>query len=67
MRLTVEETAILYQALHMWKNHIETRNVNLSAKDAINCGNPERCRRIMPEQEEFIIKLEDLASKLMAN
>lgn len=48
---------VIYQALMMWRNYIETNNVTLSANDAVNMGKPEAVRRLDDVQRRFVDRL----------
>ena len=56
---------IKFYALNMWANYIETGDVTLSAKDAINCGLPNKIQPLELEQQKLIIRLRELANKEM--
>lgn len=54
---------IISLSLRMWRNHIETGNVNMSVQDAINCGQDECIKKLEPGQIEFIERLSRLSSR----
>jgi hypothetical protein len=50
-------------ALLMWRNYIQTGDVVLSTADAINSGQQNKCRQLNSDQQEFVLRLEELAAK----
>jgi hypothetical protein len=66
-----KDNEIIYQALIMWANHIETGNVNLSAKDAQDipnvdfCGNKKKSiiKALDLNQMKLVIRIRELAIK----
>lgn len=55
-----------YEAIHlsliMRANWIETRDPNMSARDAINSGKTNRLKALSHEQEELVRRLRTLAA-----
>ena len=58
-----KDSQVKYQALNMWANWIETHDVNMSAKDAINCDKRQCILPLELEQQKFIVRLRELANK----
>jgi hypothetical protein len=52
---------IIARALSMWKNYMETGNVNLSNADALNCGNKDLIKPLNDEQVQFGQRLKKLS------
>lgn len=61
MKMT--DTEIVFRALCMWSNHIETGDVTLSAQDANNCG--YKVKGLSSEQIEFISRLKELQRRAL--
>jgi hypothetical protein len=51
---------VITQALGLWANHIETGNVSMSSRDAVNCGSPDQVKSLGDEQKRFVVRLRDL-------
>lgn len=67
INLDTEEIHTLIYALHMWRNHIQTGNVNLSAKDIRKNDikfSPPRIKVLSEDQMEVLGKLRGLIKKL---
>lgn len=60
-----KEYSDIYQALIIWRNYIETGDVNLSANFAIQCGKSEIIKQLTTEQKKKCIELEELANKYL--
>ena len=58
---------MIYHALMMWRNHIQTGNVTLSSVDAVLSGRPSLCRQLDSDQQEFVSRLEELAGKQLSS
>lgn len=56
---------IIRYALLMWRNYIQTGDVVLSASDAINSGQQDKCKQLNSDQQKFVVRLEELATKLL--
>lgn len=54
---------LIYQALTVWANWIETGEVYLSATDAANCGKP--CKPLSADQHALVARLRDLATQCL--
>jgi hypothetical protein len=54
---------IIRHAVLMWRNYIQTGDVVLSAADAVNSGQQDKCRQLSSDQIQFVIRLEQLAEK----
>ena len=52
---------IIYRALMMWANYIETSDVNLSSNDAINMRRYNKINILDLYQQKFICRLRELA------
>jgi hypothetical protein len=61
----MENREVLFRSLNMWKNYIQTEDVATSSQDAINMGCPEKCKMLSPEQQEFVVRLEELACDIL--
>jgi hypothetical protein len=64
MELSIEEKELVVRGLNMQKNYIETHDIILSARDAMNMGKKDIIRPISSEQYRRIIALEDLIKKI---
>ena len=58
-----KDNQLKFQALNMWANHIETGDVCMSISDAINCGQREKINSLTLDQQKFVIRLRELATK----
>ena len=56
---------IIYNALTMWRNHIQTGNVATSVRDVVNIGKPDEVRNLTDNQREFVIRIEALAKEFI--
>jgi hypothetical protein len=56
---------IIRDSLTMWRNHIQTGNVVTSVRDVVNMGEPEKVRMLSREQQEFVIRIEELAEEFI--
>lgn len=59
----MEDKELLYRSLIMWRNYIQTGDVNLSTQDLVNCGDTKDVRMLNIDQQEFVIRLEELAKE----
>ena len=57
-----KDSEIIRHALLMWRNYIQTGDVVMSTVDACNMGQKKRCRQLNAEQQEFVVRLEELAA-----
>lgn len=62
MSLTDKQVASI--ALIRWRNMLQTGDPYKSIQDAINVGEIETCRMLTHDQQEFVIRLEELAEEL---
>lgn len=58
---------LIRQALLFWRNYIQTGDMVMSTNDLIACGQTAKIRQLNSDQQEFIIRLEELAEKYDAN
>lgn len=56
---------IISMAVRMWKNHIQTGDVNLSVQDAKNCGKESMINKLDSNQEQFTKRLEKISSRAL--
>lgn len=61
--LDSNERDIIYRAIHMWINYIETGEVWRSANDSKNMGLPSK--ELNADQVEIIQELRELAKKVL--
>lgn len=54
---------VIYNALRMWKNYIETGDVNISTQD--HDGENRKFKKLTPHQIDFIRRLDDLSIKIL--
>ena len=77
MKLSNEESRLIYRALHSMANASETGDPSISALDIENMRDPERERRyprralpppraLTQDQMRVIVKLRDLANRFLA-
>jgi hypothetical protein len=67
MLTEMSERELIFWALSMWLNYIETGDSTLSKQDWINSGRPqEGLRNLEPEQIATATKLDQLRAKVMA-
>lgn len=52
---------IIYEALLMWRNAIQTGDTSLSLQTALNTGQESEIRVLSSTQQEFVIRLEEIA------
>ena len=64
--VSMDDKEVVFYALRMWKNHIQTGDVNMSSDDAIKMGKPHLCRMITQEQQDFVIRLEELSNDALS-
>ena len=62
----LEDSEIICHALLMWRNYVQTGDVTLSTTDACNMGDEGRCRQLNADQQEFVVRLEELANDQQA-
>lgn len=60
------DNELIYYALSMWANHIETNDITMSAEDAHNCGYEKQIKALNPSQMAMVIRLRELAAKELA-
>jgi hypothetical protein len=61
-----DDSTIIRHALLMWRNHIQTGDIRLSAGDVHAgagqlMGKPKKLPKLLPEQQDLIARLERLA------
>jgi hypothetical protein len=56
---------IFYQALNMWANYIETGDVCLSSRDAIQQERRKLIQSLDVDQQEFVVKLRRLSDRCL--
>jgi hypothetical protein len=57
---------VIHMALGMWKNYIQTGDINLSTNDAKNVNKPfKKWSELSLEQQEFIKRLEALRDEVL--
>jgi len=61
----VDDKTILYTALQHWMNYIQTGDIVISTDRALKMGEPERCRMINSDQQDFIERLKDLQHDIL--
>lgn len=64
--LHLDNSTIIQHALLMWRNHIQTGDISLSADDVRAgagqlMGKPKKLPQLLPEQQELVARLERLA------
>ncbi len=62
----MDDKELIFYALRMWKNHIQTGDVTMSSADAIMTGKPDLCRMLTQEQQDFVIRLEGLSNDALS-
>ena len=62
--LQMSNKEVARRALLLWRNLIQTGDVTLSTQDAINAGQADKCRMLNSDQQEFVIRLEELADRM---
>ena len=58
-----KDSNLIFYALNMWANYIETGNVALSKQDAINCKYSEVIKKLSPSQMELTLRLRKLSEE----
>jgi hypothetical protein len=58
---------LISAALLMWKNFIETGDINMSKKDAVNCGDEKKIRHLDANQINFTDRLIKLSETVVEN
>ena len=61
------DNVVVWWALLMWRNVIETGEPYVSAVDANNMGRQNMLKPLDPEQRRFVARLEDLAESFRRN
>ena len=56
---------ILYQALSVWMNHIETGDVGISAQDAINMRRAHKINKLDDFQKGLLKLMDNLRTRLL--
>jgi hypothetical protein len=62
-----EDKYLIYYALHMWANHIETGNIYVSELTAAKYDKQHNINSLTKEQKEFVLRLRKLAKKQLIN
>ena len=62
----MDDKEIVFYSLRMWKNYIQTGDVNMSSDDAINRGCKDSIRMLNSDQQEFVIRLEELSNDALS-
>lgn len=57
------DSQVIYEALGMWRNYIQTGNVALSTDDLRNMEREREIRKLQPEQQAFVTRLESMMAK----
>lgn len=58
---------LISTALRQWANYIETGNVSMSKKDAVNCGQKGDIKILSTSQVNMVERLRDLANKELSS
>tara|TARA_R110002153_G_scaffold152542_3_gene304156 strand:- start:15364 stop:15585 length:222 start_codon:yes stop_codon:yes gene_type:complete len=56
---------MLSRSLMIWRNYLQTGDVNLSTESAIQYGWKDKCKQLNSDQQEFIIRLEELQKEIL--
>lgn len=64
--MDIKDSELIYRALLIWSNHIETGSVSLSADDAKRSNKAELIRQLSPDQVSFVSRLKDLAGQQLS-
>ena len=59
----MNDKEIKYRSILMWRNYIQTGDIHWSSQDAVNIGKPEKAKMLSSDQQEFVIRLEELAKE----
>ena len=59
------DSEVIYEALIMWRNAIQTGDTSLSLQTAIDQRQESEIRMLNSEQQEFVIRLEELAGGII--
>ena len=62
----MEDKHLIFYALNMWANYIETGDVNMAAQNAVKQGEKDRVRALSLDQMKFIIRLRELGIKQLS-
>jgi len=65
MDATSQDSEIIFYALLMWRNYIQTGDVSLSSHDAVASGQKHLCKVLDRGQMEMVIRLEDLSDRIL--
>lgn len=57
------DAELIHRALTMWRCYIQTGNPVLSTADVHMMGQPEKARQLTADQQEFVLRLTDLAAQ----
>mgnify|MGYP003646960211 CR=1 FL=1 len=55
------DNRMIYEALIVWRNALQTGDISLSLQSALDTGQDSKIRMLSSEQQEFVIRLEELA------
>jgi len=58
-----KDNHVIFHALNMWANYIETNDPTISRNDAIKINQLESIKPLDNDQQTFIIRLRTLATK----
>jgi len=68
--MNITDKEIIYQAINMWQNYIQTNDVTLSSIDVRNAYGDKlyegvKINKLSIEQMEFIVRLDKLKNKFL--
>lgn len=66
MPLYYTDEQLISTALDMWANNIETGDLSYSAELAAKCGKPGIIRGLNTDQMRLVVRLRDLAVKVLS-
>ncbi len=54
---------LIQHSLNLWANYLETGDVTLSQRDAVNMGKPDLINSLTLEQQSLVLRLRQLSLK----
>ena len=63
--MNISDKEIIYHAITMWQNYIQTGDVCMSAKDCENVKEKKRIKNLTIDQMEFLVRMDKLKKKFL--
>lgn len=62
----MKRSEMIYRALSMWANYVETGDVVMSAKDAERCKMMNKIKTLDTDQMRMLLEIKDLAGEVLS-